>query len=118
VREIGGIHLRVARHHHGDIRAELESSAVSADDRTTDARVHLMADHDDPRVRGAPRDLGGAVAALVVHDDDVVHEVGHREDDLGDELLFVVGRHHGGNAMVLVHDGPSPRASPGRPRRL
>ena len=104
--QVGGVHLAVAGHHDGDVVVVVARVFVAAGDGAAHALVYRMLDEvhaarGEARVRA--HDLAGAVAALVVDDDDEIDELRHGVDDTGDLRLFVVRGHDDGDALLAVH---------------
>ena len=95
-RQIGRIHLAIARHHDRDIGVVVARPFIARGDRPADALVLRMLDQYDAGMFGLCRanPLGGRVPTLVIDDDDVVDIVRHRLNDVDDVTLFVVRRYH------------------------
>ena len=105
-RQIAGIHLRVSRHDHVDVRAEFERSLVAVHDRTTDASVDLAFDQCEPGVLDLAGTCRGRIGRCVVDDDDEVDELGNGADRLADQFLFVVRWNDHRHTHVFVHFTP------------
>ena len=101
--EVVGVHLRVARHHGGDVDLVVARLLVAGDDRAADAEVALVLDQLDARVGQRAHRLDGAVGGAVVDDVDAVDELRDPADRLRDQLLLVVRGDDDRHALAFQH---------------